>query len=243
MGEQRRARTPLLDRQRRHRRLDDGLARPAAHLRPHVHDALEVGGNVFEHLALVRADPAEFVPAAGRAYARRFVDDRFRRQMVGQGSARSKACASSSTRRRSRSPRPRPAPRCLRARACLGDPRFDIVDQQLELLDLRIELLRLAAEAGATKNGELGAQLLDHQRLGVNLGPEPRDIAAQIVRQAAQTVGIARRIRRRWRHDDADHSRARDAATISRSRLIFVATPGAQAIRGRSVCGGATVRR
>ena len=58
MGEQRRTRTPLLDRQRRHRRLDDGLARPAAHLRPHVHDALEVGGNVFEHLALVRADPA-----------------------------------------------------------------------------------------------------------------------------------------------------------------------------------------
>ena len=33
MGEQRRTRTPLLDRQRRHRRLDDGLARPAAHLR------------------------------------------------------------------------------------------------------------------------------------------------------------------------------------------------------------------
>jgi hypothetical protein len=31
-----RTRTPLLDRQRRHRRLYDGLARPAAHLRPHV---------------------------------------------------------------------------------------------------------------------------------------------------------------------------------------------------------------
>jgi len=40
---------------------------------------------------------------------------------------------------------------------------------------LRIELLRLAAEAGATKNGELGAQLLDHQRLGADLGPEPGD--------------------------------------------------------------------
>ena len=87
MDEQRRTRTPLLDRQRRHRRLDDGLARPAAHLRPHVHDALEVGGNVFEHLALVRADPAELVAAASRAHARRFVDDRLRRQMVGQGSA------------------------------------------------------------------------------------------------------------------------------------------------------------
>src|SRR5271165_1190634 len=82
------------------------------------------------------------------------------------------------------------------ARERLGDARFDIVDHELELLDLRIELLRLAAEAGATKNGELGAQLLDHQRLGVDLGPEPGDVAAQIVRQAAQIVGIARRIRR-----------------------------------------------
>ena len=52
----------------------------------------------------------------------------------------------------------------------LGDTRFDIVDQQLELLNLRIELLRLAAVAGATKNGELGSQLLDQQRLGVDLG-------------------------------------------------------------------------
>ena len=89
MGEQRRAWTPLLHRQRRHRRLDDGLAPPAAHLRPHVHDALEVGGNEFEHLALVRADPAD--PRALRrrrsGTARRVVDDRLRRQMVGQGSA------------------------------------------------------------------------------------------------------------------------------------------------------------
>ncbi len=57
---------------------------------------------------------------------------------------------------------------------------------------MRIELLRLAAEVGATENGELGSQLLDHQR-GVDLGPEPGDVASQIVRQAAQIVGIAKR--------------------------------------------------
>ncbi len=122
MGEQRWTRTPLLDRQRRHWRLDDGLARPAAHLRPHVHDALEVGGNVFEHLALVRADPAELVAAAGRAHARRVVDDPLRRQMIGQAEHGSKACASSSTRRRFRSPRPRPTPRRRRARASRRRP-------------------------------------------------------------------------------------------------------------------------
>src|SRR5208337_2488601 len=144
-------------------------------------------GDVFEHLALVRADPAELFAAAGRAYARRFGDDRLRRQMVGQGSAdrrlalllRRGAGLGRLVRDRDRRPG---------ARERLGDARFDIVDQQLELLDLRIELLRLAAVAGATKNGELGSQLLDHQRLGVNLGPEPGDVALQIIRQAAQIV-------------------------------------------------------
>ena len=36
-----------------------------------------------------------------------------------------------------------------------------------------------------TKNGELGSELLDRQRLVVDLGPEPGDVASQIVREAA----------------------------------------------------------
>ena len=196
VGEQRRPRPALLDRQRRHRRLDDGLAGPAAHLRAHMHDALEVGSNVFEHLALVGADPAELLSAAGRAHARRFVDDGLHRQMVGQGRAE---------RRLARLRR-----RCgglarLRlhdsgARERLGGALFEIVDHEFELLDLRLEFFGGTAEAGATKNGELRAQLLDHQRLGVNLGPEPGDVALQIAGDAAQIVGIAGQIRRRRRH-------------------------------------------
>lgn len=80
MSEQRRPRPSLLDRQRRHGRLNDRLAGAAAHLRPHMHHALEVRGDVFRHVALVGADPAEFVPAAGRADAGRVVDDRLERR-------------------------------------------------------------------------------------------------------------------------------------------------------------------
>ena len=84
MGEQRLARAPLFDRQGRHGRMDDRLAGSAAHFRTHVHDTLEVGRNVFEHLPLVRANPAQLVSPARRAHARRIVNSRFRRQMVGQ---------------------------------------------------------------------------------------------------------------------------------------------------------------
>jgi hypothetical protein len=83
----------------------------------------------------------------------------------------------------------------------LGGAFFEIVDHEFELLDLRVEFFRRAAEAGATQHGELRSQLLDHQRLGVNLGPQPGDVALQIARHAAQIVGIAGQIRRRKRHD------------------------------------------
>ena len=102
MGEQRRTGTALLDRQRRHRRLDDRLAGPAAHLRAHMHDALEVGGDVFQHLALVGADPAELLAAAGRADAGRFVDDRLR-AADDRARARGRTASSSSPRHGSRS--------------------------------------------------------------------------------------------------------------------------------------------
>ncbi|QGN00073.1 hypothetical protein [Methylocystis parvus] len=47
-----------------------------------MRDALEVRGDVFQHLALVDADPSEFASAAGRADAGRVVDDRLEREMV-----------------------------------------------------------------------------------------------------------------------------------------------------------------
>src|SRR3954453_6138217 len=58
------------DRQRRHRRLHDGLAGPAAQLRAQVADHLEAGRDIFEHFALVLADAAEGGAAAPRAGAR-----------------------------------------------------------------------------------------------------------------------------------------------------------------------------
>ena len=47
-------------------------------------DHLEAGGNVFEHLALVLADPAEHRAAAARTGAGGFVGDGLARQMVRQ---------------------------------------------------------------------------------------------------------------------------------------------------------------
>ena len=84
MGEQARTRPAPLDRQRRHRRLHDRLASAAAQLRPDVAPPLEERGHVFEHLALVLADPAEHRAAAARAGAGRRVHHVLARQMVGQ---------------------------------------------------------------------------------------------------------------------------------------------------------------
>src|SRR4051795_5142026 len=72
------------DRQRRHRRLHDGLAGPAAQLRAQVADHLEAGRDIFEHFALVLADAAEGGAAAPRAGAGRLVDDARARQVLGQ---------------------------------------------------------------------------------------------------------------------------------------------------------------
>jgi hypothetical protein len=59
VGEEVRARAPALDWQRGGRRLDDCLALPAAHLGPDVDHHLEMRGHVFEHLALVLAEPGQ----------------------------------------------------------------------------------------------------------------------------------------------------------------------------------------
>jgi len=87
MGEQARPRPAARDRQRRRRHLRDRLARPAAHPRPDVHHHLEVRGHVFEHLALVLAEPAQAGAAARRADAGRVVHHALARQH-----GRTKAC-------------------------------------------------------------------------------------------------------------------------------------------------------
>ena len=75
MRDQAWTRPPALDRQRRHRRLHDRLARPAAQLRPDMLDHLETGRDVFEHLPLVLSDPAERCATAARAGAGWLVGD------------------------------------------------------------------------------------------------------------------------------------------------------------------------
>src|SRR6185503_4564237 len=69
---------------RRHRRLHDGLAGAAAQLRAEMTDHLEAGRDVFEHLALVLADPAEGRAAAARAATGWFVGDGLARQVLRQ---------------------------------------------------------------------------------------------------------------------------------------------------------------
>ena len=51
-----------------------------------------------------------------------------------------------------------------------GSILFERADQQFELLDVAIELLRGAVEPRAPQHGQLQLQLLDVQRLGVDLG-------------------------------------------------------------------------
>jgi hypothetical protein len=51
----------------------------------------------------------------------------------------------------------------------LGSLFLELADQQLELLDIAVELFRRAAEAGAPQHRELHLQLLDVQRLGMDL--------------------------------------------------------------------------
>ena len=167
VGEQRRTGASLLDRQRRHRRLHDRLAGAATHLRAHVQHALKVRGHVFQHHALVGADPSELRFAAGRADAGRFVRDGLKRQVIGQRRAHRRLLR---RRRRGRG--------CvvgsLRARLSRGVALFHVAEQQFQLLDLAVELLRRAPEASAPKDRQLHSQLLNQQRLGVDFRCERR---------------------------------------------------------------------
>jgi hypothetical protein len=79
----------------------------------------------------------------------------------------------------------------------LGSIFLELADQQLELLDVAIELFRRPAEAGAAQHRQLHLQLLDVQRLGVDLGVArgdldilARQLRLQACRQRAQRLRI-----------------------------------------------------
>jgi hypothetical protein len=52
---------------------------------------------------------------------------------------------------------------------------FELADQELELLDVAVELLRGTAEARPPQHRKLRLEMLDLQRLGVELGVAHRD--------------------------------------------------------------------
>ena len=161
MGEQARTRPTPLDRQRRSRDLGDRLAHAAAHPGPDVDHHLEVRGHVFEHFALVVAEPGQAGAATRRAGAGRRVHHPLARQMGRQ------RLATTRTRRARPGGRPIPGGRGRRlTRLVLGLGFLEIADQQLEL----INPLRRAAEARPSHQREHRPQLLDGQRLGVELG-------------------------------------------------------------------------
>jgi len=61
-------------------------------------------------------------------------------------------------------------------RVALGGFLLEFADQQFELLDVAVELLRRPAEPRTPQHGELHLQLLDMQRLGIDLGRVGRDL-------------------------------------------------------------------
>jgi len=164
MRDQAGPRAAALDGQRRHRPLHDRLAGPAAQLRPDMLDDLEAGRDILEHLALVLAHPAEHRAAAARADAGRLVGDGLTRQMGRQRLAH-RLLALARLRRVRLGGVSRAG-----AGVALGLLFLEFADQQFELLDVAVKLLRRPAEPRATQHGQLHLQLLDMQRLGMDLG-------------------------------------------------------------------------
>ena len=200
MREQAGAGPAPLDRQRGHRRLGDRLAGAAAHAWPDVADDLEVGGHILEHLPLVLAQLAEDRAAAAWAGTGRRMHDGLARQMLWQRCAARGAAGPG---------------RCRRAlwpgrgasRLALDRALLEVADQEFELLDGLLELLRRAAEPRPTQDGQLCLELLDMQRLGVDLGVADSDrqipirqLGLQRHCEGPQGVGIGRQTRTGQRH-------------------------------------------
>ena len=82
----------------------------------------------------------------------------------------------------------------LAAARCLGHRRllFEFADQQFELLDLVFELLGGTAESRAAQDGQLHLQLLDMQRLGMDLGGVGGDFDVLAGQFGLQVGGEAR---------------------------------------------------
>ena len=161
-----------LDRQRWQRRLHDGLAGPAAQLGPHQLDHLERGWDIFEQLGHVLAELAQHRAAAAGAGRRRLMHDALARQVRRQGFAAARLAVGR-------------LGACRASRAlCLGllgaglalrHAFLELAEQELELLDLAVELLRGTAEARSAQHRELRLEMLDLQRLGVELRVAHRD--------------------------------------------------------------------
>ena len=153
--------------------------------------ALEVRGNIFQNLALIRADLAELVAAACRTDAWRVMRNRLERQMIRQRHAAGRFAGL----RRSRRWR-----LLLDPRVAFGVRFLNVADHQFKLLDLGVALFRRAAEPSAPQHGELHFQLFDEQRLGAHLGGKRRKIALQCACEAAQSLRVFRQICGRERH-------------------------------------------
>ena len=196
LGEQARAGPAAFDRQAGHRRLHDRLASAAAQLRADMADHLEAGGHVFQHLALVLADAAEHRAAAARAGAGCFVGDDLARQVWRQRFT-DRLLAFPPLDGLLGVP---PGVGIADGSARLGTGiRFEFADQQLKLLDRVVKLLGGAAEARAAQHRQLHLQLLDIQRLGMDLGRIGGDLdilacqlCLQINREVAQRDGVVR---------------------------------------------------
>ena len=163
VGQERRAGAAALDRQGRHRRLHDRLASAAAQLGPGMaHDA-ERGRHVLQHLAFVGADDPEPRATTLGAALGRGVGHRLARQVLGHWPTRAGCTVCRRWRRLG-------AQRGGAGRS-LGLVLLELADGQLQLLDGPLDLLRGTAEPRPLQSGQLRLQLLDVQRLGVELGP------------------------------------------------------------------------
>jgi len=126
----------------------------------------------------------------------------------------------------------------------LGLLLLEFADQQFELLDVAVELFRRPAEPRATQHGELHLELLDMQRLGINLGRVGRDLDV-FARQLRLQVGgeHPQRVRvGRERSAHQGHGRIvpRSAAQVQR---FLMQSAWDQTATGRRGASGATVRR
>jgi hypothetical protein len=154
VGQQARARSPLLDGQVGYGRMENGLAGPAGIARPDVADDLQPRRDLLQHLRDVLAElrQARRIGAAAAAGEYRLVQDGLPRQVLRQRLAERRTARLAGLSLR------------LSGLGCGSTLRLvllEITDQHLELADLAGELFGGLAVAVASQAGELDFQLLD----------------------------------------------------------------------------------